>query len=275
MWTLARTEVRLPQMSRLVALLVAAWLLTLGNQVARADSSARILETQPANSATLGDRQTFWLLIEYETDEPISLWARPYRNGQEVQRAMSNASLTYVGSGRALGWFSLVEPGEVDEIRVKAGAGKPYREWELLRLPVHLRWTDATPADEPHAAWVDEALATERTRYAAEAKRRANEPVTPGTTVLLSGFMLSVLVLLVAGITVPLWSVWRWRGRWRIAAAVPACAMVFVILRIIVDTTRDPTSHNLWPFEILQIGVASLAMTGALKLARSFVRAQT
>jgi hypothetical protein len=93
--------------------------------------------------------------------------------------------------------------------------------------------------------------------------------------VLLSGFMFSVLVLLVAGITVPLWSVWRWRGRWRIAAAVPACAMVFVLLRIIVDTTRDPTSHNLWPFEILQIGVASLAMTGALKLARSFVRAQT
>jgi len=46
-------------------------------------------------------------------------------------------------------------------------------------------------------------------------------------------------------------------------------------VRIIVDTTRDPTSHNLWPFEILQIGIISLAITGALKLARSFVRAQT
>jgi len=87
--------------------------------------------------------------------------------------------------------------------------------------------------------------------------------------------MLGVLALLIAGITVPLCSAWRWRGRWRIAAAVPACAMLFVVLRIVVDTTRDPTSHNLWPFEILQIGVVSLAIVGALKLARLVVRAQT
>ena len=152
------------QLSRLFALLVAC-VLMLGNQVARADSSARILETQPANSATLGDRQTFWLLIEYETDEPISLWARPYRNGQEVQQAMSNASLTYVGSGRALGWFSLVEPGEVDEIRIKAGAGKPYREWELLRLPVHLM----------------QRLQTSRTRRGSTRHSRPRRPGTPKT----------------------------------------------------------------------------------------------
>jgi len=255
--------------------LFSAWVLAFGTQLACADSTARILETQPAAGATLGKGQNFWLLIEYESDEPISLWARPYRDGKEVEKAMSNASLTHVGSGQALGWFSLVEPGEVDEIRIKAGSGKPYREWELMRLPVQLRWTDATPADEPHAAWVDAALATEKARYAEEAKRRASEPVTPGVTALLSGFMLGVLALLVAGITVPLCSVWRWRGRWRIAAAVPACAMLFVVLRIVVDTTRDPTSHNLWPFEILQIGVVSLAIVGALKLARIVVRAQT
>lgn len=41
---------------------------------------------------------------------------------------------------------------------------------------------------------------------------------------------------------------WRWRGGWRIAAA-PAMVMSFVVLRIVVDTARDPTSRNLWPFE--------------------------
>lgn len=30
--------------------------------------------------------------------------------------------------------------------------------------------------------------------------------------------------------------------------------MAFAALRIFVDTTRDPTSHNLWPFEILMWG---------------------
>jgi hypothetical protein len=44
--------------------------------------------------------------------------------------------------------------------------------------------------------------------------------------------------------------------------------MGFVVVRIAVDTARDPTSHNLWPFEILQSGVAALATIGVLKLAR-------
>jgi peptidoglycan/LPS O-acetylase OafA/YrhL len=32
-----------------------------------------------------------------------------------------------------------------------------------------------------------------------------------------------------------------------VAAAVPAAVMA----RVVVDTTRDPTSHNLWPFELI------------------------
>jgi peptidoglycan/LPS O-acetylase OafA/YrhL len=32
-----------------------------------------------------------------------------------------------------------------------------------------------------------------------------------------------------------------------VAAAVPAAVMA----RVVVDTTRDPTSHNLWPFELV------------------------
>ena len=63
---------------------------------------------------------------------PISLWARPFLNGKEVERAMSNASSAYLGSGAALGWFELIDPGAVDEIRIKAGGGKPYREWVLV-----------------------------------------------------------------------------------------------------------------------------------------------
>ncbi|MGH8286359.1 MAG: hypothetical protein ACRETT_11405, partial [Steroidobacteraceae bacterium] len=64
--------------------------------------------------------------IEYATDEPISLWARPYFNGNQVEKAMSNASAQHAGTGEALGWFALTAPGEVDEIRVRAGGGKPY-----------------------------------------------------------------------------------------------------------------------------------------------------
>jgi hypothetical protein len=235
---------------------------------AQAATEAHIVETQPAADATLGRQQSFWVHMEYSTDETVSLWARPYRDGKQVTKAMSNASLSYTGMGEALGWFALTEPGEVDEIRVIAGGGKPYREWELQREAVHLRWSADQATNEPQAAWVTELLAVEKARRDEEFRQRANEPVSTGSVALFGGFMLLVLAVLIAGIVVPLWSVWKWRGGWRIAAALPAAAIGFVVLRILIGTAVDPTSHNLWPFEILQVGVVALVVIGVLALVR-------
>jgi hypothetical protein len=241
---------------------------------ALAGPSARIVETQPSMNATLGHGQSFYVRIEYATDEPISLWARPFFNGEEVKRAMSNASSAYLGSGEALGWFELIDAGAVDEIRIKAGGGKPYREWVLASQPVQLRWMQTSAATDPRAAWVDELIAAETARMHEDAQRRADEPVSVGGAALVSGFMLFMLALLVAGIGVPLWSVWKWRGGWRIAAAVPVAVIAFVVLRIIIDTARDPTSHNLWPFEIIIFGAVAVGIIGALKIARRMMGVQ-
>jgi hypothetical protein len=40
------------------------------------------------------------------------------------------------------------------------------------------------------------------------------------------------------------------------------------------DTARDPTSHNLWPFEILMFGLVSLGIIFALGIARRVVGAK-
>jgi hypothetical protein len=239
---------------------------------ARAETTARIVETHPSFQATLGTNESFYVRIEYTTDEPVSLWARPYRNG-EVVAAKSNASSRYSGSGEALGWFGLSEPGDVDEVRIRAGGGTPYREWDLAREPLQLQWTSQRPAAEALPDWVEQLQAVEAERQREEAQRRASEPVSSGTVALFSGFMLLVLALAVAGIVVPLWSVWKWRGGWRIAAAVPAAVIAFVVLRILIDTARDPTSHNLWPFEILMFGTLALVGIGVLVLIRKFTRA--
>ncbi len=138
----------------------------------------------------------------------------------------------------------------------------------LARQPVRLRWTEEKPSAEPQAPWVADLLAIEKAQYQEDAQRRANEPVSVGELAAFNGFMLAVLALLIVGIGVPLWSVWRWRGGWRVAATVPAAVILFVVLRIIIDTAHDPTSHNLWPFEILQFGGIALLMVGGLKLAR-------
>ena len=69
------------------------------------------------------------------------------------------------------------------------------------------------------------------------------------------------------GFVLPAWGVWRWHGAWRMAAVVPAAIMAFVVLRIVVDGLRDPTSHNLFPFEILMTGLLSVEMMAMLYLA--------
>ncbi len=109
----------------------------------------KVAATEPASEATLGRDQSFYVRIEYTSDEPVKLWARPFLRGTEAP-AMSNPSREYVGSGYALGWFAFREPAEVDEIRIEAGGGKPYREWVVASYPVKLRWT--ADAAEPSPA---------------------------------------------------------------------------------------------------------------------------
>jgi hypothetical protein len=263
-----------PMAQTMLTLLRLAALSFAAISAAHADSAAHIVQTQPAGDASLGHQESFWVRIEYNTDEAISLWARPYRNGTQVKEAMSNASLTYTGSGEALGWFALIERGDVDEVRVFAGGGKPFREWELARHSVRLRWTDGRPSAVPQTPWVTELLAMEKARYHEDAQRRASEPVPIGDLALFNGFMLAVLALFIASVSVPLWSVWKWHGGWRVAATMPVAIILFVVLRIVIDTTRDPTSHNLWPFEILQFGVVALLIVGGLKLARRLLGVQ-
>jgi hypothetical protein len=83
-----------------------------------------------------------------------------------------------------------------------------------------------------------------------------------------NGFGLFLLAFTLVSIGVPLWNAARWQGLWRILAALPALVVIVVIVRIIVDTSRDPTSHNLWPFEIFMWGGIGLGVVGVLRLVR-------
>ncbi|MBP1771118.1 MAG: hypothetical protein H6P99_281 [Holophagaceae bacterium] len=52
------------------------------------------------------------------------------------------------------------------------------------------------------------------------------------------------------------------RGTLAAGAAVPAAVMV----RVLVDTMKDPTSHNLWPFEVVIAGMFGLGLAFAAAL---------
>jgi hypothetical protein len=78
---------------------------------------------------------------------------------------------------------------------------------------------------------------------------------------------------------VPLAYVWlqvrllqRWTGAWRMAVLVPPIGWMIWATGFVRDVSVDPTSHNLFPLEIL-LGVllASLYL-GSLTLARRLTR---
>ena len=56
-------------------------------------------------------------------------------------------------------------------------------------------------------------------------------------------------------VLLPLWGVIRWRGKWRVMAAIPFAAICLWVLKDCADLHADPTSHNLLPFEFLEAAV--------------------
>jgi hypothetical protein len=229
----------------------------------------RVLETYPAGqSVTLADHQAFYLHLAYDSDEPIGIWLEAYYRGKEVP-AGSNPSPRYTGKGEALAWFFLQEPGQqVDEIRIQAGNGG----YEMpVAATYRVEVTQGTARIDPTSPWAPteplwvSTLREQNRKRMEDAIRAASEAdIGAGETALFAGFMLLVGALGIGGLAAPVLALRRWSGGWKLAAAVPAGIVGFVILRIVVD----PTSHNLWPFELLLAGLASLAVTGVLALTR-------
>lgn len=236
---------------------------------AHAGTTVRMIETWPSgDDVVLGRDQNFYLRLAYETDKPIGIWVKPYFRGKPVNVG-SNPSQTYSGSGETFGWFFFMKPGDqVDEIRITAGDGS------ADHTPVVATWSGqlvggiepATGQSQP--AWIAEM--SERVKLAQDQAYRArmSQPVSAGEQALFGGFMLAMLALGLLGFAAPAWGLWCWRGGWRLAALVPAAMMAFVVLRILFGVARDPTSHNLWPLEILIVGVFSVTMMGVLWLSR-------
>jgi hypothetical protein len=212
--------------------------------------------------------QNFYLRLAYDTDKPVGIWVTPYFHGKPA-KVGSSPSQTYSGSGETFGWFFFMQPGDaVDEIRVTAGDGS------TNNTPVVATWRGqvaaGSEADDAQAqpTWISEM--SERVKAAQDQAyhERMSKPVSAGDEALFSGFMLALLALGLLGFAAPAWGMWRWRGGWRVAAAVPTAMMTFVVLRIMIGVARDPTSHNLWPFEILQVGALSVVVMAVLLLAR-------
>jgi hypothetical protein len=138
----------------------------------------------------------------------------------------------------------------------------------VLTYPVHVMAGEREPQAEDAPEWVARLKSADAERQRLAHQAYANRPESPFASLLVSLFMIAVLVLGGCGFVMPVRAVLRWRGGWRMAAAVPAALMGFVIVRLLVGVSMDPTSHNLWPFEILMVGLLCTVIMLVLTLAR-------
>ena len=59
----------------------------------RTPKCARVVATDPPAEATLGRDQQFFVRIQFDADEPVSLWTRAYAGGKRIEQGYkSNAS---------------------------------------------------------------------------------------------------------------------------------------------------------------------------------------
>lgn len=244
-------------------------LLLLLASAAQAATRVEVVATWPTGSELqLGANQHYYVQLHYTSDKPVHIWLRPYFEG-EAANAGSHPSRVYpAGEGEALGWFFLSNDSvQVDEIRIRAGDGSPRGTQEVASYPVRITggggMTDAAKPD-----WATRLLALDQQAQEEAYQKRMNTPITPVEDALISGFIMAVLGLAVLGLGWPIWAWRRWQGNWRRLAAVPAVVMGLVVLNIIIGGVIDPTSHNLWPFEIVMWGGVSCVWMLAISLLR-------
>jgi hypothetical protein len=243
--------------------------------VAHAVTTVEILDTYPSGEAvTLNRNQNFYLHLHYTTDRPIVLWARPYFHGRPVN-AGSNGSFKYTDSGEALaGFFLRSADAEVDEIRIAAGDGSQNGTPVVMTYPIRLVGNGKEGGADPEPEWLSRLKARDATRQRQAYEAQANRPVSAVQSLGVSVLLWGMLALGLCGFVLPLRALWRWRGGWRVAAMVPTALMAVVLLRLIIGTAIDPTSHNLWPFELLIAGGLNLLIMASLTLLRSATQAK-
>ena len=229
--------------------------------------SVRVVDTWPSGDrVVLGRNQQFHLRIAYASDEPAGIWVSPYFRGKPA-RAGTSPSPRHSGSGETSAWFFLMEPeAEVDEIRITAGNGGSKTTPVVATHRVHVvLGGDASAAGTP-PTWVTQLGEQSRAAAREQARAAADAPMSAVESVLFIGTMVAMPIVPLLGFVAPIWMYRRWRGGWRIAAAVPGIMMAFVVLRIVVGVAIDSTSHNLWPFETLIAGAASVGAIVLLAL---------
>lgn len=229
-----------------------------------------LLATDPPMPARLAVGDTVYFRVGYRSNQPIRIQAQGFRGGEPV-RGGHNGSPAWPATevGEAFAWFFVSEAGRVDELRVDVSDAVGRTTFTEFTFPLRAQFVEAPRRDRVSAPWV--AALRARAEELSAAAAPPAEVTSVGTVAagllgtLLIGAIFAVLVL---ALVLPLAAAFRWQPPWRWAACVAVALFVLPLLNVMAGVARDPTSHNLWPLELLGFALASLLLIGVLTLLR-------
>jgi hypothetical protein len=224
----------------ILAVLLACLSVPAGAQV-----RVQVLDMDPAAAATLGHWEQFSLRIEYETDRPIRVRAEALLAGERVTSINGGSPRYEPGLGDALCWFAYTEPARIDTVIVTAVDEETGAVVATTERSVGVTWTGRRNSrPRARAAWVERLQAAQDARARAPREAAANEPDSPLESFWLAGIMWSVP----AYFLLQMLALWRLRGRWRIAAIVPAVPMAAIVTHACLAFLAQ---SNLFPLFLL------------------------
>jgi hypothetical protein len=217
--------------------------------------TATLVETDPVSPAALHGNDNVYVHFHYVASAPASIWVAPYSHGQKVSAITSGSPPYPAGVGEGFAFFACNQACSVDSIHFQSapqGSGYPSADQSV---PVDFSWDGAPGQWHTPAAWVKPFQDQEAAREKAAYNAYMSAPLGASGVLSLIVFGLMLLGALLVLVIWPVYGLIRWQGKWRWLAAAPLALTLLKTFSIGSDLARDPSTHNLLPFEYLVIGV--------------------
>jgi len=205
------------------------------------EPTLRVTASDP-DGGRLGKDDALYLRVSYDSAVPLRLQAKGFSGGAEVKAgARYNPAPIYpAGADDAVVWVAYAAPTHLDEIRI-AAYGADWKPVATLSYPVTAQWSG--PGGRRPAAWA--AALSDRQQAMTSQSAAASQGDDDGYIGLLITF---------AGLSIPGYLVlqlvllFRYSGRWRLAAALPLVGMIPLLLYTLAALAAG---SNLWPLMLI------------------------
>ena len=228
------------------------------------DVLVSIESLDPVESSTLGNEDSLYVLVRYESKVTLRFQAIGMREGLplEVGAIRNPAALHAPGNGEALVWVGYTNPTRIDAVSVTVMDEK-WSELYSLSKEVDVKWQGVS-AETPRtpAQWVDPLMRAEQRKI-----DYFYDPSPQKFGMIYDVIFFLTMASVPAYILLQLHMLWRYRYRWRELAMIPLFPYLILAFYMIVGLDIDESLRVTFLFRYTPIAFLYLV---AVWLAKRF-----